>query len=401
MSDAKAGRASEVSGCPIRVAFATIGDPEERRTWSGTPFFMMRALREAGVEVTALGPYRSWTEFSRRAAARLSDSLFGRSYLHRQALAVARRFSAQTGARVAGQRFDLVFAAASSATVAFLESDVPVVYASDTTFALMRNYYPSFSRLWGRSAREADELERRAIQRADHLLYPTEWAARSAVDDYGADPRKITIAPFGANLETAPVRERASARTLSVPCRLLFIGVDWQRKGGPVALEALEALVERGIDARLDVVGCDPPGLSDHPGVRVTPYLSKQDPAQRAELDELFYNAHFLIVPTRSDCFGIVFSEASAFGLPSLATRTGGVGGVVRDGVNGITLALDAKGSAYAALIEGLYRDASGYADLVKGALGESETRLSWTQWASDALEAIASALRRRPPHSA
>ena len=41
------------------------------------------------------------------------------------------------------------------------------------------------------------------------------------------------------------------------------------------------------------------------------PYLNKQDRAQRAELDELFYNAHFLLVPTRSDCFGIVFAEAS------------------------------------------------------------------------------------------
>lgn len=400
MSDGRVGD-SEESSRPIRVAFATIGDPAERRTWSGTPFFMMRSLRAAGAEVVALGPYRSWSELSRRAAARLSDSAFRRSYLHRQALAVARRFGAQTAARVAGQRFDLVFAAASSATVAFFESDVPVVYASDTTFALMRNYYPSFGRLWGWSAREAHELEHRAIQRADHLLYPTEWAARSAIDDYGADPGKITIAPFGANLETAPARDRASARTLSLPCRLLFIGVDWERKGGPVALEALDALVERGIDARLDVVGCNPPGLSDRPRVRVIPYLNKQDRAQRAELDELFYNAHFLLVPTRSDCFGIVFAEASAFGLPSLATRTGGVGGAVRDGVNGITLPLEAKGIAYATIIESLYRDPGGYAELVKGALSESETRLSWTQWASAALGTFATVLRRRPPRNA
>jgi len=398
MSDEADGRAFAQSGAPVRVAFATIGDPEDRRTWSGSPFFMVRSLREAGAEVTALGPYRSFAEVSRRAAARVSNSLFRRSYLHRQSLAVARSFSAQTAAHVAGGRFDVVFAAASSATVAFFESPLPLVYASDTTFALMRDYYPSFSRLWGRSAREADEVERRAIQRADHLLYPTEWAARSAMQDYGADPRKVTIAPFGANLESPPLRDRASARSLSIPCRLLFIGVDWERKGGPVAFEALEALVARGIDARLVVVGCTPPGLSDHPRVRVIPYLNKQDPEQRAVLDELFYSAHFLIVPTRSDCFGVVFSEASAFGLPSLATRTGGVAEAVRHGVNGLALPLEANGNAYATLIERFYKDAAAYGELVKGALRESETRLSWTQWATAALGAIGSARGRPTP---
>ncbi|TSA49979.1 MAG: glycosyltransferase [Sphingobacteriales bacterium] len=40
------------------------------------------------------------------------------------------------------------------------------------------------------------------------------------------------------------------------------------------------------------------------------------------------------MVPSRAECYGIVFAEASSYGLPSVSTDTGGVSAVVKEGVN-------------------------------------------------------------------
>jgi len=46
-----------------------------------------------------------------------------------------------------------------------------------------------------------------------------------------------TIMPFGANFETLPPREIVEERKKSDRCKLLFVGTDWQRKGGDIAFE--------------------------------------------------------------------------------------------------------------------------------------------------------------------
>lgn len=44
---------------------------------------------------------------------------------------------------------------------------------------------------------------------------------------------------------------------------------------------------------------------------------------------------NFLLLPTIAECAGIVFAEASGYGIPSITYDTGGVGTYVIDGING------------------------------------------------------------------
>src|SRR5260370_37309453 len=155
-----------------------------------------------------------------------------------------------------------------------------------------------------------------AIKKASLLVYPSAWAAQSAIEDYHADKQKVHFMPFGANFEAIPPREIAEKRKKSDRCKLLFVGTDWQRKGGDIAFETLLKLEEMGIQAVLIVCGCTPPHTSSHERMTVIPFLDKNDEKQRQELEQLYVTSDFLLLPTRQECFGMVFCEASSFGLP-------------------------------------------------------------------------------------
>jgi len=264
---------------------------------------------------------------------------------------------------------------------AFLKTDIPVVITGDATQGQLFDYYPRFLNLPKKSIYENHTVQSKALKKASAALYTSTWAAQSAIKDYAADPQKVYVVPFGANFDENPPRELALGREKSQQCRLLFLGVEWQRKGGEIAFETLLKLEEMGIQAELIVCGCVPPEKFVHQRMKVIPFLNKNDPRQREEMDKLFLYADFLFVPTRAECYGLVFCEANAFGLPVIATDTGGVSEIVRDGENGYLLPSDAGGSAYAEVIAKIYRDDQRYAEMVRASRAAFEERLNWDIW--------------------
>ncbi|MBI3812200.1 MAG: glycosyltransferase family 4 protein [Nitrospirae bacterium] len=279
------------------------------------------------------------------------------------------------------ERYDLVFAPGAATEIAFLDTDVPIIYLSDATFPLLHNYYPKFSNLLKTSIRDAYRIEELALKKAALILYPTEWAANSAVSDYHVDKAKIHVIPFGANFDKIPNREVVLKREKSDLCRLLFLGVDWERKGGDIAFETHLELEKLGIRSELIICGCIPPQEFLYERMTVIPFLDKNHPGQRQRLAELFLASDFLMLPTRNDCYGIVFCEASAFGLPIITTRTGGVPGVVTDGQNGYMLPLNARGVEYAKVISSIFHDDRHYSRLVRASRRIYEEKLNWDSW--------------------
>ena len=105
----------------------------------------------------------------------------------------------------------------------------------------------------------------------------------------------------------------------------------------------------------------------------------------------------FLLVPTRCDAYGHVFCEASAFGLPSITTSTGGVPEVVRNGENGYVLPYSARGSEYAQIIAEIYQDDQRYTALVESSRAAFESRLNWDVWGSDVKQVLQNIIDRTP----
>ncbi|MBK8598554.1 MAG: glycosyltransferase family 4 protein [Holophagales bacterium] len=242
----------------LRVGYVSEHDPLDRWSWSGTHFYMLRALREEGLDLVSLGrsllprPHSLLRRVARRVGlvgAKAPENPDER----------ARRWGGVLSEELRQAPCDAIFAAVASRVVARVETSAPIVLLSDATFRRMRGYYDDVTALPADVAAALDALEAAALGRAARVLYPSPWAAESAVSDYGVDPSRVKVIPFGANLDEIPARAECLAARPSPPLRLLFIGRDWIRKGGPIALGALRELHARGRDVTLTVVGASPP----------------------------------------------------------------------------------------------------------------------------------------------
>jgi glycosyltransferase involved in cell wall biosynthesis len=373
-----------------RIGVLTSQDARDPIPVSGTPYHMARALARHAGGVAYLGPVPSVVRAAGRIRNRISRSLLDRQYNFVHNRLLAREYAWRFGRRLHG--VDVIFAPFGSTQIALLETDLPIVYASDTTFALMRDQYPTFTGLSAANAADGDEIERLALSRATVFATSSEWAAESARRDYGVPADRIHVLPYGANLDAPPADVVAAAKRAVLAddrCRLLLLGVNWEWKGGPIAHDTLLALRASGVDAELTVVGCEPPPELDRTHMRVFARLDKRVAADREQLRQLLLRSHFLIHPTRFDCTPIVVCEASAHGTPALVSQTGGVAAVVSTAVNGALLPFDAGGGEFAARIIALRNDPVAYAALVRSSRELFESRLNWDHWGRRMAEII------------
>ena len=385
-------------GDGVRIGLISEVDASRPAAWSGTIYFMAEALRAAGAEMRTLEPV--WRRRSRllsrlgHAARRagLPDPMLNRTG------AVAHLKARTLGRTVARGDLDALFAPVGSTLIARYRGATPLIYASDATVIGMVDYYPEFTGLPRALLARIVAEEREAMRRASLLLYPTWWAARDAVGAYGIDRDRVLVQPFGANLLRTPTRAEALAPRRPGPLRLLLCGVDWARKGGDIAVAALEALRQGGVEAELTVLGVVPPAEVTERvrGIHVIPYLDKFDPEAGEAFARVFADADLMILPTRAECYGMVFCEAAAFGVPSIAAATGGTTEAVREGATGHTLPLDADGRAYAALIRAILDEPGRMDALRTSARDEFEIRLNWDAWGEAVTGRLAAILRGR-----
>ena len=171
-------------------------------------------------------------------------------------------------------------------------------------------------------------LVRRGFRRATLCVGWSDWARRSFVADYGvADERTAVVAP---GIDLALWDSPAPRPSNGLP-RLLFVGGDFQRKGGDLLLDVYRERL-RG-RCELDLV--TRAAVAEESGVRVHRGLS----AASDELRELYRNAAALVLPTRGDCFSIAALEAMASGLPVVISAVGGIPEIVEQGASGYALA--------------------------------------------------------------
>jgi glycosyltransferase involved in cell wall biosynthesis len=277
---------------------------------------------------------------------------------------------------------------------AYLKTDRPVAIWTDSLYGGLFDYYQTFTGLCRRTQNDLQEMDRAAVKNCARLIFASDWAARRAIDLYGASPEQVKVVPYGANLVSGLSRADAehlvNGKMFDGVCRLLFTGVEWKRKGGDTAIRIVEILNAQGIKTEITFLGTDPSKhMANVPEfVKTAGFLSPAKPDERLRMEQLYREAHFLIQPCRAECFGHIFPESSSFALPVVASNTGGIPTAVHEGINGYCFEPELSGR-YAECIGHLFSNREEYRTLAMKAFDDYHARLSWEQAARQVMNIL------------
>lgn len=309
------------------------GDPFDPLLWSGSSRCLFDALQQRGALRAAIPAVAGTVERAIYKALSIQSDIARwrfRYHLHLGYYGAMTRQAKRALARVPATEYDAILQV--GAWYDLTGDGKPVVSYHDGNLAvLLRSPYghPKIA------ARHIDATLRyeRELYRRIALVFPmSQWLADSFVGDNGISHRKVF--PVGAGVNLPHIRG-TKGKDYTVP-RVLFVGLDFERKGGPDLLEAFK-LVRREIpDAELTIIGRslpDPP-----PGVRSLGPLSKANPADVERLLEEYYRATLFVMPSLYEPFGIVFGEAMAHRCPCIGTNICAMPEIIEHGRTGFVV---------------------------------------------------------------
>lgn len=362
----------------IKIGFLSNFSPEDRKAASGTNYKIGQSLKELGevewipIRSRRISPYL-------RKISKLAFRLIGKNIdlIH-----------TKLGARLCYEPinpqllegYDIICAFFCMQNIYNLKSNTPIVYFSDATFPAMIDYYPSFTNLMSFNKRQGCEMERQACCNSEAIVLSSNWAKQSAVKDLRIKPEKINIIEYGANIDDKDIirGEKPSFNSLNI----LFLGVNWDRKGGDLAAETTIWLNDNGIPATLNIVGVNsiPKKYQNVSYIKLHGFLNKNIKSDYNRLINLIRESHCLLLPTKNECSAIAFSEASAYGLPIFTHDTGGVGNYVINGVNGYRLPIGSSAQDFGKIIKDCYESGT-LKTMSESAIELHTTKLNWKTW--------------------
>ncbi len=321
---------SDPQRAPVRLLVLCAGDPESERAFSGSARNLIEALERRGCvyhKANVLG----WTDpFSRGSlpirllrrldrfgieeAYRWSSASFDRNT--RRAHRIAKEHSKFNACLMYGTTYHPRLGVP---TYCYFDATATQVYQAGSW---------EFARFSPRRAARVIDYQRRVFADCTGIFPRTRWAAGSVTQDYGIPEERVCPAGAGPNYYVPPLPHGPYDRKT-----ILFIGTEFERKGGPLILEAFRLLRQDVPDARLTIVGCSP-GI-DEPGVEVVGRIAKDAPGGLERLLQYYSQASLFCIMSTFEPFGIVILEAQNSFVPCVVPARFAFTETVVDGVTG------------------------------------------------------------------
>lgn len=169
------------------------------------------------------------------------------------------------------------------------------------------------------------DQERALYAKATRIFVMSDHVQSSLHKQYGQSGDRVKKVRVGANL-TLPVGDLTPRPETNKT--ILFVGVDWERKGGPQLLDAFKRLADRHRDAKLVIVGVSP--AIEGQGIEIVGRVPS------TEVGNYYLEAAIFCLPTRIEPFGIVFIEAMLHKLAVVAPSQGAMTDFIRHKETGV-----------------------------------------------------------------
>ncbi len=254
---------------------------------------------------------------------------------------------------------------------------------TDNTMALTQRHYPGWYPLSESAARRWMEFEAGVCRGADTVFTFSEFARRSVIDDYRCAPEDVVAVGAGANhlVDELPRKD-------SVKPRALFVGTNFEIKGGPVLLRAWRIVTRELPEAELVIAG--PKRDPTRGRTRGVKYVGR---VPHDEVARLYRSASVFVMPSLFEAWGHVFQEAMGYGLPCVGSSCCAMAEIIEEGVSG-RLVAPGDAEALAAVLVALLSDPQEAARM--GAAGHRRILLAG-KW-SDVVGRIAQHLTAKHP---
>ncbi|MBW4664428.1 MAG: glycosyltransferase family 4 protein [Chroococcus sp. CMT-3BRIN-NPC107] len=375
----------------MRIAYLTSYDVLDSSKWPknqvglcGAGYYLAKTLESQSTPLDYVGSLKQIKpSLKHKLKWHLNQKLFKKDYFYFLEPSVLEAYSAQVLPKLAKFNSNVVLCPENAIPLAYLECQQPIVLWTDAPLSASINFYPWLSNLTQETFNHLLAMEKLAFEKCQLLIFLSDWAAQTAIETYGINPAKVVVIPWGANIETnrnnEDIHNIVEAKNNKC-CKLLFIGVDWFRKGGDIAFEIAKELNSRGIETELSVLGCEPEIEVPLPKyVKTLGFISKYTREGLNKINQLFTDSHFLVLPSRADFSPHVFCEANSFGLPCIGTQVGGIPTLIKHDFNGKTFSLRASISEYCNYIATLMNNYSDYKTLAYSSFNEYQSRLNWS----------------------
>jgi glycosyltransferase involved in cell wall biosynthesis len=236
---------------------------------------------------------------------KINECLFTTPFIFRKLRKIAHEYSSQTDVLFTFQTQSLFDGSYSGGSIKHF------LY-TDHTF-IQNLSYPDFNRT-RMPSKTWLQYERDIYNNADVNFTMSSNISDSLLKDYDISPEKVYLVGAGSNIKLDPIM--LEERNYGAK-RIIFVGRDWKRKGGPILVSAFEKILDVHPDAQLVIIGCNPD--INLKNVTVTGDISLNEVAKYYSQSSIF------CLPTRIEPFGIVFLEAMMYSLPVVATNVGAI----------------------------------------------------------------------------
>jgi glycosyltransferase involved in cell wall biosynthesis len=220
---------------------------------------------------------------------------------------------------------DIIFQIGRFHAPSIKKPEKPYVIYMDGTLEMSQEY--PLARLWFSDSEknERKKLDEMNYQNATRILAMSECARRSILENYEVEKEKVKTVYAGANIKSKPEFAKNYGSKL-----LLFVGIDFHRKGGWILLKAFKKVKKEIPKAELVIVGSRP--KINQEGLTIKGRIPWE---KQSQLMDLYKRASIFVMPSIQENFGHVFLEAMAYKTPCVGTKTGGVPEIIEDKVTG------------------------------------------------------------------
>ena len=358
----------------MKIAYITTISPNNKNSWSGTNYYVKKALEDLGCELYCIFGYNKYT--FKGIFFKIISIIFRKKYQAIRSIEVSKGWANFVKKKLESNT-DVVLSL-STIPVAFLDIDIPIYVYVDGIFEYMQEQ--GFQRLLNRN-REAHYIEQEAIYRCSKLIVTSYNCKNSVIENYMIDNDKIKVIPLGANIDEIPRRDSVITyinNRRQDCCEILFVGVDEYRKGLDIVIDTLNNLVNEGVKVKLHIVGLrkiklDLPSYAINHG-----FLNKNIIDDYSKLVSLYRRVHFLFVPSRAEAFGLVFCEAGAYGVPVISHDVGGISTIVESGINGFLFEVGSDISLFSSCIKTNFENIGKYKELSMSSYDRFISSFNW-----------------------